>query len=153
MTNAATLNFSDYILEIGNQFFNLDENEWNTVQDDLSYETTDRDGLNGYVLKLEETADGYTNKFTKHIVLFIHWVKMFIIKDKEVNNNEFIPSKRRNIPTNNAQAIIQNRVRSRLLDVINEDAELWRSQANQSMRKVKKNTHLRKNQFKYKPLE
>ena len=149
MNTNSTLNLSDYMLEIGNQFFHLDENEWNVEQDELSYESTDRDGFNGYVLKIEETADNYSNviitSLMKYLSMFYSLIVGYLQK-KKVAKPIMKPQNKNNRFTN-PQTAINTRVRSRLLEVINEDIDKWNGQ--QKMTAQRKGRPMRKNQFKH----
>jgi hypothetical protein len=146
MNKTATLSIADYFLEIGNQFFNLDEEDWTFAQDDLNYETTDRTGFNGYVLKFEETADGYTNSFRSYLVMAFNWLTSLITGKKEALDTDKVQSESNNKRFGSAQFAIRNKVRSRLLDVINEDVEIWNKQ--NSVNGHRKAHHIHKNQFK-----
>ncbi|RUA30686.1 MAG: hypothetical protein DSY76_02320 [Bacteroidetes bacterium] len=149
MNTNSTLNLSDYMLEIGNQFFHLDENEWNVEQDELSYESTDRDGFNGYVLKIEETADNYSNviitSLMKYLSMFYSLIVGYLQK-KKVAKPIMKPQNKNNRFTN-PQTAINTRVRSRLLEVINEDIDKWNGQ--QKKISQRKGRPIRKNQFKH----
>lgn len=146
MNESTTLSLTDYVVEIGNQFFHLDENDWNVEQNELSYETTDRAGFNGYVLKIEETADNYSHTIITNLVNYLSVFYAFIckhIQKKKTSQDESKSQGRRNAST---QTAINKRVRSRLLDVINEDVEKWNRQKSRNVQRI--NYQKRKNQFK-----
>ena len=146
MNQAVAFSISDYIVEIGNHFFNLNEDDWNIVQDDLTYELTDRDGFNGYVLKIEETADGYSNKLLGFLMLSLNWFQSLFEKNDLMNNEsnkQALSNKKVYVDSHTA---IQNRVRSRLLEIINEDIDYWHETPMYKSKGQKK--IVRKNQFK-----
>lgn len=140
MNASATLNLTDYIVAIGNQFFNLDEKDWNVEQDELSYETTDRNGFNGYVLKIEEKADDYSNVIITKLISYLSLFYAFISKHIQKKKTEKDETQAQSRRYANTQTAINTRVRSRLLEVINEDVEKWSGQ--------KVNYQKSKNQFR-----
>jgi len=146
MNKTTALTISDYFLAIGNQFFNLDENDWNFAQDDLNYEAIERTGFNGYVLKFEEKADEYSNSFKLFLIGVFNWLKTIILKKNEVSvrREEQITSINRHAV--NTQTAINNKVRDRLLKVLNEDIDKWNMQTYRC--KADNNRRLAKNQFK-----
>jgi len=146
MNKTATLSIADYFLEIGNQFFNLDEEDWSFAQDDLNYEATDRTGFNGYVLKFEEKADGYSNSFKSYLLVAFNWLVSLITGKKEDSDTLKTQSESNNKRFGSAQSTIRIKVRSRLLDVINEDVEIWNLQNSEGGQRCTRQIH--KNQFK-----
>ncbi len=153
MNASSTLNLTDYIVAIGNQFFNLDEKDWNVEQDELSYETTDRNGFNGYVLKIEETADDYSNVVIDSFRAFLSWIyalfiKVSFIKASPKKNATIHLDKLQSNGYTNTQMAIDNRVRSRLLDIINEDVDQWQEKKRVINRKQGfSSNRIAKNQF------
>jgi len=134
MNRTATLSFNDFIISIGNQFFNIEDDNWMNYQDDLHYESTDRNGINGYVLKIEERAEDYSGIFRKFLNLLFPIIRSLFLK-----RNDVLESKQRVAYSNkqkklSAEDVIQNHVRRKLLEVINEDVDEWRKQ---SLRKQK----------------
>lgn len=148
MINAITISMSDYIFEIGNRFFNIEESDWNEAQDDLDYEDTMTEGINGYVLNLEDKASGIGSIIWNYLLfvgkfLLLPFFKKKEPKTKRQQNSSDTTNKR----MYNAHDIIQKRVRSRILTVINEDAHLWNENipTNKSKAKTEK---IIKNPFK-----
>ena len=148
MNASSALNLTDYIVAIGNQFFNLDEKDWNVEQDELSYETTDRNGFNGYVLKIEETADDYSNVVMNSFMTFLSWIYALFIKTSPKKNAPIDRAKLQSNGYTNTQTAINNRVRSRLLDIINEDVDQWQEKKRLTNRKQDfPSKRIAKNQF------
>ena len=149
MNASSTLNLTDYIVAIGNQFFNLDEKDWNVEQNELSYETTDRNGFNGYVLKIEETADDYSNVVINSFMTFLSWIYALFIKASPKKKATIDSAKLQSNGHTNTQTVINNRVRSRLLDIINEDVDQWQAKKRVTNRKPDSpSNRIVKNQFK-----
>ena len=149
MNRTATLSFNDFIISIGNQFFNIEDDNYMNYQDDLYYESTDRNGINGYVLKIEEKAEDYGGIFRRFLNLFFPIIKSFFSKRSDVleNNQRAEYSVKQNKLS--AEAVIQNHVRRKLLEVINEDVDEWLKQSlrKQNRQKLPKD-RIPKNYFK-----
>jgi len=122
MDGAATISLRELVLEFGNRFFNIEDSEWMNYQDDLHYEETETEGINGYVLKMEEKADGYGNNLFIFLIN-IYWGlrRLFL---KEPTNLQFDSSKSNN-SKRSVQSRINNKVQNRLLSIMNEDIEKW----------------------------
>ena len=147
MNTTATISLSDYVIAIGNQFFNLDDKDWDHVQDDLNYETIEMDGLNGYLLKVEQYVDDYSSMFTKHLILVYNYLKSLVVKDIQ-EKTEGVNSANNNTYTLNSKQVIHNKVRSRLLEVINEDVGIWELQKRRNVTKNTLKKNIKKNTFK-----
>lgn len=148
MGKTSTISISDYVFEIGNQFFDLNENDWN-VQDDLNYESTEREGLNGYVLKVEEKAIFFNSRAFQVIIIFFHQIKL-LIKPEKVRqiNTQSKTNESIHIVVSNTQTVIRDSVRSRLLATINEDLEQWQKLDKRKYLYDKQSPNSYKNQFK-----
>ena len=147
MTQAATLNLNEFIYRLGNDFFNLREEDFTPlILDDLNYEITEKDGLNGYVLKFEETADAYSNKLMKYLMGVLHWFQSFFYKNETLDEPSLNSYSSKRVSQHNTHTAIHNKVRSRLLDVINEDIEHWNIRQNNTYQE--KRTVIHKNCFK-----
>jgi hypothetical protein len=130
MDGAATISLRELVLEFGNRFFNIEDSEWMNYQDDLHYETTETDGINGYVLKMEEKADGYGNSLFVFLINIYWGLKSLLFK--EHSNLQFDSSKTNN-SKKSVQSRINNKVQDRLLSVINEDIEKWNKYQERSL--------------------
>jgi hypothetical protein len=97
-------------------------------------------------LKFEETADGYSNSFKSYLVMAFNWLVSLITGKKESLDTYETQSVSNNKRFGSAQYTIHNKVRSRLLDVINEDVDIWNKQ--NSGIGQRRAQHLHKNQFK-----
>jgi hypothetical protein len=147
MIQTNTLNFTEFIYKLGNDFFNLKEEDFTPlILDDLNYEVTEKDGLNGYVLKIEETADVYSNVLMKYVFVAFNWIQSFFYKKETSQEPSKNTSYSKKVKYKNTQAAIHNKVRSRLLDLINEDVEYWN--INQKQTKQRKPSVVYKNCFK-----
>lgn len=125
MEKTASMNLGDYFFELGNRFFNVEQNQWEVLNNDLDYEEEEREGFNGIILKLEQQSDEFRS-FLSRILL---WIKnWFIGTGEEIKGPGEHKSKSGSstFPANaDAQRIINMRVRKRLLESLNEDAHLW----------------------------
>jgi len=143
MNQTATLNLFDYFIEIGTQFFQLEEKDLNYYQDDLNYEENEKEGLNGYLLKIEEQTSNYNNIMLRFLISIFHNIQTFFkVKDSE----SAIGATPKRKAVYNTQAHIHQKVRSRLLEVINEDVDMWNLTS--SSRRYGRTKRVLKNQFK-----
>ncbi len=125
MEKTASMNFGDYFFELGNRFFNVEQNQWEVLNNDLDYEEREREGFNGLMLKLEQQSDEYSYEFRSFLSRIVLWIKTLFIKpdgEQKVSAEHVHESR---FPNADAQIIIDMRVRKRLLKSLNEDAHLW----------------------------
>ena len=161
MIKAVQMNFWEYIFEAGNYFFRVQQSDWQVFNDDLRYEETDTDGLNGFILKLGTQSDEYTKEVQSRLSVFltvaIQILASFFRKTSQDFQNTFngVKESHKRIPQKNysqnlsAQAMINHRVRNRLLEKLNEDAELWTPSSYNSKTSGRKNqTRKHRNVFK-----
>ncbi len=132
MDGAATISLRELVLEFGNRFFDIEDSEWMNYQDDLHYEETETEGINGYVLKMEEKADGYGNRLFVFLINIFWGLKRLFFKERNpiVANN----SSRTVVNRRNVQSQINYKVQNRLLSVINEDIEKWNIESGRSIK-------------------
>ncbi|RLD66629.1 MAG: hypothetical protein DRI84_04375 [Bacteroidetes bacterium] len=140
MNTVATISLYDYILEIGNHFFKINDEDYTNSHDDLTYESTQTDGINGYALRIEEKADG----FLSYIILVFDWINSLFRREKKIETPLNFHSSKYEERVN-TQIMIHNKVRSRLLDIINEDVDKWHTHSHKP-ESQSRNSH--KNQFK-----
>ena len=124
MNLAIDLNYSDYIINLGNRFFNLNNNDFYKEVDDLLYEDIDESGLNGYVMKIAGGQNKVTSLIYSRLAFVVEFLMSFFSKKK--GEGEQIQVER----IWSTQNMINNKVRSRLLRVINEDVESWSDSIN-----------------------
>jgi hypothetical protein len=125
MNESITLNFNDYLLEIGNVFFNVNENDMKYQVDDLDYESEDKNGFNGVMLRLERGTNEIRCGFISHILIIIQYINRLFLKKKVQKAQIEENYKKQNQYETDINKTINNKVRNRLLSVINEDIDKW----------------------------
>ena len=150
MDGAATISLRELVFEFGNRFFNIEDSEWMNYQDDLHYEETEMEGINGYVLKIEEKADGYGNSLFVFLINIYWGLKRLLFK--KPSNLQF-DSRNTNNSKRSVQSRINNKVQNRLLSIMNEDIDVWKKQSLRRQGSIKTRNPIRKNHFKVNRLE
>ena len=125
MNESVTLSFNDYLFEIGNLFFNVNENDMKYQVNDLDYESEDENGFNGVMLKLEHGTDELKSGFINHLLLLFQYIHGVFLKKKVQKACLLENYEKSKIYRSDMNQIIHNKVRSRLLSVINEDIDKW----------------------------
>ncbi len=149
MSNVASINIWNYIFEMGNWFFDVKQQDIISYTNDLTYEQTDHKGLNGLMLNIEERSNEYRGEVSSFFGSLLNLISILFLRKKVKHKSIMREDKLKRSNITNAQAIIDYKVRKRLLTIINEDVDLWLSiEESKSIQKPKHGVI--KNQFKTK---
>jgi hypothetical protein len=155
MVNMLRMSIWEYIFEAGNYFFRVDQSDWKEFYDDLSYEETEDDGLNGIMLRFEKQSGAYSKEvqghFSRFILLLSQWVgSLFQKTNKKEEVVEAAPHSTSCNRTQDIQGHINQIVRKRLLQKLNEDSEYWLESAYYRRKSASRRMHT-KNTYKNQP--
>ncbi len=121
---SAELSISDYFLELGNRFFNVQNNEW-AQQFELDYEEDKSEAINYWFADGEERID-LLHQLLWNLIASLQ--NLFKRKTEDKLNVERMGTDRKvhkqrrasSVSHLNSQQVIVNNVRNRLLKTINE---------------------------------
>ena len=151
MVNMIRMSIWEYIFEAGNYFFRVDQSDWSVFNDDLSYEETEDDGLNGLMLRFEKQSGEYSKEvqghFSRFIIMLAQWIGKLFQKAERAEEEQRAPRTITAYEPKDAQSHINHIVRNRLLQKLNEDSDLWMESA-YYRRKSQNTGHHGKNTFK-----
>ena len=134
---SAKLSISDYFLELGNRFFNVQNNEW-TQQFELDYEEDNSEAINYCFVDGEEKID-LLHQLLWNIIASLQ--NLFKRKTEDKLNVERMGTDRKvqkqrrasSVSHLNSQQVIVNNVRNRLLKTINEGMPQYGEKRQKSM--------------------
>jgi hypothetical protein len=155
MMNGLEISIEERLVEVGNRFFNLRGKEWPTTND-LHYEESTEDPINRYFIQAEQQWQkthrgglffllGLWSMFTDLFRKAAKQRKANTKVAKDVKEPQML-NKRVSIYTNNSRQSIDNKVRNRLLSVLNEDLKQINTYQLRNRKQERRNTQTLKNQ-------
>ncbi len=134
---SAELSISDYFLELGNRFFNVQNNEW-AQQFELDYEEDKSETINYWFVDGEEKID-LLHQLLWNIIASLQNLFKRKTEDKlnveRMGTDRMVQKQRRasSVSHLNSQQVIVNNVRNRLLKTINEGMPQYGEKRQKSM--------------------